>query len=247
MNMAATASNPAWVDFHTHCLPAIDDGAADVETACGMLRMAAEQGAKTVVASPHFYWGQDTVESFLQARQEAYERLKPHLAGLPTVKLGAEVLLREGISSQDLRPLCLEDTDLLLVELPFAPPPGWLIEELENIVYNQRLTVMLAHLDRYLPWYSKEQVEMLTELPDVIVQLNGDTLADRGAYRALRRWLPDVPRMVLGSDMHSTGHRAPHMTAAFRNLSRKRLGRLWLERVEETTENLFEKTTYDLI
>lgn len=238
MNMAMTASNFPWVDFHSHCLPGIDDGAADVETACGMLRMAAEQGAVSVAATPHFYWGQDTVESFLQARQKAYERLKPHLEGLPPVRLGAEVLLREGISRLDLRPLCLEGTDVLLVELPFAPPPGWLIEELENIIYHQHLTVMLAHLDRYMPWYSKEQAEMLTDLSDVIVQINGDSLADRGVYRALRRWLPDAQRMVLGSDMHSTGHRAPHMNGALRHLSRKRPGRLWLDRVEKTTKDL---------
>lgn len=238
MSMVTATNNPAWVDFHTHCLPGIDDGAADVETACGMLRMVAEQGAVSVAATPHFYWGQDTVESFLQARQKAYERLEPHLDDLPPVKLGAEVLLREGISQVDLRPLCLEGTDLLLVELPFAPPPGWLIEELENIIYNQHLTVMLAHLDRYMPWYSKEKAEMLTDLPDVIVQINGDSLADRGVYRALRRWLPDAERMVLGSDMHSIGYRAPHMNGAFRHLSRTRPGRLWLERIEETANSL---------
>ena len=236
--MATTASNPAWVDFHSHCLPHIDDGARDVETACGMLRMVAEQGAVAVAATPHFYWGEDTVESFLQARQEAYSRLQPHLEGLPPLRLGAEVLLREGISRVDLHPLCLEGTDLLLVELPFVPPTGWLIEELENIIYEQRLTVMLAHLDRYMPWYSKEWAETLTDLSDVIVQLNGDSLADRGVYRALRRWLPDCSRMVLGSDMHSTGHRAPHLNEAFRNLSRKRSGRLWLDRIEETANDL---------
>ena len=226
------------VDFHSHCLPSIDDGARDVDTACAMLTTAAEQGADTVVATPHFYWGDHTVESFLQARGAAVEQLRPHMDRLPTIRLGAEVLLREHISRVDLRPLCLEGTDVLLVELPFIRPPGWVIEELENITYNQRLTVMLAHLDRYMPWYSSERVGQLLDLPDVIVQINTESITDRGTFRALRRWLPDTERMVLGSDMHDLKHRAPELDAAVQMLSKKRLGRVWLERMQKTTETL---------
>lgn len=216
----------------------MDDGARDLEMARGMLKMAAEQGVERVMATPHFYWGHDTVESFLKDRERCYAQLQPHLDGLPEVRLGAEVLLREHVSSQDLRPLCLEGTDVLLVELPFMAPPGWLVEELENITYNHRVTIMLAHLDRYMPWYSASKLEPLLELPDVIVQLNAESIADRGYFRLLRKWLPDYPRLVLGSDMHDLTHRAPQMAEAVSRLQKKRLGREWLERIEQTTDEL---------
>ena len=225
-------------DFHSHCLPEMDDGARDVKMSCGMLKMAAEQGVEQVMATPHFYWGHDTVESFLRDRARSYAQLQPHLDGLPKVRLGAEVLLREHISSIDLRPLCLEGTDILLVELPFMPPTGWLVEELENIAFNHKVTVMLAHLDRYMPWYSASKLEPLLELPDVIVQLNAESIADRRYFRMLRKWLPECPRLVLGSDMHNLTDRAPQMAEAVRLLQKKRLGREWLERIEQTTDRL---------
>lgn len=234
----ASASNAMMVDFHSHCLPNIDDGARDVDTACKMLTKAAEQGAAAVVATPHFYWGEHTVESFLQAREAAVEQLRPHMDRLPPLRLGAEVLLREHISRVDLRPLCLEGTDVLLVELPFIRQPGWLIEELESIAYDQRLTVMLAHLDRYMPWYSAEKAAQLLELPDVIVQINAESVADKVAFRHLRRWLPDHERMVLGSDMHDLDHRGPELDLAIKTLGQKRQGRVWLERMRDTADSL---------
>lgn len=238
MNTRATSDRPL-TDFHSHCLPALDDGARDVETALEMLRRSAQQGVDTVCATPHFYWGEDTVESFLEQRTAAVERLSPHLTeDLPTLRLGAEVLVREGISRVDLRPLCLEGTSVLLVELPFMRAPYWLVEELESIVYDQSLTLMLAHLDRYMPWYSAKELTPLLDLPDTVVQLNGESLADRRALRGLVKWLPDCPRMVLGSDMHSVHRRPPDLERAVHTLSRHRVGRDWWARVERTANSI---------
>lgn len=238
----ATRSNATLVDFHSHCLPAVDDGAADVASARAMLGLARQQGAAAVVATPHFYWGHHTVEGFLAARQAAYDSLMVHKNELPQLLLGAEVLLREGISKVDLRPLCLEGTDILLVELPFMRPPYWVFDELEEIAYTQRLTIMLAHLDRYMPWYSAEKLEKLMELPGVIVQINGDMLVDRRDFRALRKWLGRLPRyLVLGSDMHDSVDRAPRLDRAVRTLSRGRTGREWLQQIAYTTECIDSK------
>ena len=207
-----------------------------------MLDMVREQGAAAVIATPHFYWGHHTVEAFVGARQQAYNSLMLHKKELPPILLGAEVLLREGMAQQDLRPLCIEGTSILLVELPFIRPPYWLFDELEEIIYTQRLTIMLAHLDRYLPWYSAEKLDRLMELPGVIVQINTEMLADRRAFRVLQKWL-GLPRyVVLGSDMHDLHERAPLFDRAIHTLSRSRIGRLWLERVEETTKQIDQKT-----
>ena len=231
------------IDFHSHVLPAMDDGAKDAEASLAMLHMAAAQGARAVAATPHFYWGQDTVDSFLARRRESLAVLHSRLtAECPPVLPGSEVLLREGISRLELRPLCLQGTEVLLVELPFSRPPHWLLEELENIVLGQRLTVMLAHLDRYAPWYSRQAVTALTELPEVIVQLNAGALADGRRLRALRKWLPTPDRLVLGSDMHSPTERAPQLDRARARLSRSRAGRLWLAQMAQTTQEILCST-----
>ena len=64
-------------DFHSHILPAIDDGSATVEESVAMLRMEAEQGITHVVATPHFYAAHQTPETFLQARDAAEAALQP--------------------------------------------------------------------------------------------------------------------------------------------------------------------------
>ena len=52
MNIRAV-SKAVTTDFHSHCLPAMDDGARDEETSLMMLKLAAQQGVETVVATPH--------------------------------------------------------------------------------------------------------------------------------------------------------------------------------------------------
>lgn len=243
MNTAAIVNNLGLTDFHAHCLPDVDDGAPDVPTSLAMLRASAEQGVRRVVATPHFYVGQHTASGFFKERQRAYEDIKPHLdEKMPEVLLGAEVLIREGISRYDLSAFCLQDTNILLVEMPFMAPPIWLYEELENIVNRQGLTLMYAHLDRYLPWYSHGDFDMLMDMPDSIMQVNASSIADKKYFASLCRHLPITRRMVMGSDMHNMDYRAPRMGQAVKMLNKSRTGREWLEYMAWTTEYLESQT-----
>ncbi len=226
-------------DWHTHCLPGIDDGAGDVAVSLEMLAETRRQGVDTVMATPHFYAATEEVTEFLRRRQESVESLQPLLTQEhPRIVLGAEVLVRRGIAALDLRPLCIEGTDCLLLELPFMPPPQWLYEELEKVVFGQRVRPIFAHLDRYMTYYSAEQIAMLTDLPDAIFQLNGEVFLHRATFRYLRRWLPKEPPLLLGSDMHNMGSRPPVLKDACRRLERSREGRTWLANMEETTASL---------
>lgn len=233
-------------DFHTHCLPGVDDGAANVTESIGMLRESLRQGVTTVAVTPHFYPGEETVETFLERRAAAVEQLRrainedPVLAGNIQLLIGAEVLVREGFSNLDLRPLCLQNSDIVLLELPFASPPVWLYDEIENVVFEQGLRVMLAHVDRYMSWYSSEKMGYLVDTPGLIVQLNGENIISRRGMRLLRRWLPQTERLVLGSDMHNSTVRTQNRAAVCRRLRHSMIGRQWLVSVESTTARLRE-------
>lgn len=239
MIMNTAASKIILTDFHAHCLPDLDDGAADVATSVAMLRASAEQGVQRVVATPHFYVGLHDASAFFKERRRAYEDIKPYLdEKMPEVLLGAEVLIREGISRYDLSSFCLQDTNILLVEMPFMAPPIWLYEELERITTRQGLTLMYAHLDRYLSWYSHGDFEMLMDMPDSIMQVNASSIVDKKYFKSLLRHLPDTRRMVIGSDMHDLEHRLPRIKQAVKVLSKHRVGRDWLQRMLRTTEHL---------
>lgn len=234
------------IDFHSHCLPGVDDGAANRDVSLQMLRESLQQGVTTVAATPHFYPGEDEISEFLQRRNEAARCLQSaidadtDLAGNVRLLLGAEVLVREGVSRLDLRPLCIGGSDVILLELPFASPPVWLYEEIENIVFEQGLRVMLAHVDRYMSWYSAERMSYLVDTPGLIVQLNGENIVGRHSFRLLRRWLPQTDRLVLGSDMHNCEDRTQNRAAVCRRLRRSLTGRQWLATVEDTSCRLLE-------
>lgn len=63
------------IDFHTHILPGVDDGAENIETALAMLREEAVQGVNQVFATPHFYADEETPEAFLERRRASFEGL----------------------------------------------------------------------------------------------------------------------------------------------------------------------------
>lgn len=222
------------IDFHTHCLPAIDDGADTVEIAMQMLRESVQNGIDTVVATPHFYAGEMTIDEFLARRQTALAQTREacERESLPVrIIPAAEVLVREGISKLDLHPLCIEGTQCVMLELPFMTPPAWLLEEIENIVFDQKLVVMYAHLDRYMAWYSAEDVAEITDIPGLLVQINAGSLISRRACRQLHGWLPAAKRLVLGTDMHEPKVCAKDMEKAYANLKRMALGREWIDHI----------------
>ena len=79
------------VDFHSHILPRIDDGSQSVEESLSMLRLAAEQGIREIVLTPHFYPRYETPEQFLQKRELAEAQLREAMAehtDLPELLVG---------------------------------------------------------------------------------------------------------------------------------------------------------------
>ena len=50
------------LDFHTHILPGVDDGSRNVDESMQMLAKMKEQGVSQVVATPHFYADDESVE-----------------------------------------------------------------------------------------------------------------------------------------------------------------------------------------
>lgn len=87
------------IDFHTHILPGIDDGAKSLEESLSLLKMEQEQGVDTIVLTPHYFHERQSLDAFLQQRNTAYEQLR-HAAEREKISinfhLGAEVRLAHG-------------------------------------------------------------------------------------------------------------------------------------------------------
>lgn len=212
-------------DFHTHILPAVDDGAKDVTTSVGMLNALKEQGVETVLFTPHYYANQETAADFLERRTAALTTLQT--AGeipLKTV-LGAEVhLTRDLADTPDIEKLCMGDSGYMLIEMPYLPLAEWMIEVIENIYYRYDCKPLLAHLTRYAAYYNDNDFNTLLSLQDVVVQVNAEDLQHRYLRKLVKGWIKRGVPVVFGSDCHSLGHRRPNFDTVVRVTSKWRRG-----------------------
>ncbi len=203
-----------WTDYHTHCLPGMDDGAKDVDTAVRMLQILGAQDVGKVAATPHFSAERESVSEFLRRRQDAYDALTAHplFPGLPPIMLGAEIRLEPDLAGTDLRPLCIGDSALLLLELPFIPYKPWMLEEIRNITYAMQIIPLLAHVERYQTWYSKADFEQLLSFEEGVLQINVEALRGKRSLHFVKQRMKEGRKLLLGSDCHNLTDRSPNFS-----------------------------------
>jgi len=193
------------IDFHAHILPRADHGSDSLETTKKQLLYLKRCGVCTVVATPHFYPQRDNVDTFLKRREESWCRLKSEITeDMPRVLLGAEVLVCSGIDHMPgIERLCVEGTEVILLEMPMGP---WRDEHIEAVRRISRLglTVVMAHIDRY----REEEVARLCEDCDVLYQLNGETQSTLAGRRRAYKISRTLPVVAVGSDIHGADKRA---------------------------------------
>jgi len=228
------------IDFHAHILPQVDDGSKSVDESLCMLKSLAEQNVKTVVATPHFYANDESVDEFLARRQKSYEILMQKASGPPNIILGAEVRYYDGISHlQDLKKLRIEGTRFLLLEMPFTKWTEYEVKEVIDIAGRGKITLVLAHIERYLSFVNSDLLERLTR-NGVLFQTNANFFD--GVFK-----LPKAIRMLknnqihfIGTDCHNSSGRAPNMYKAIQAL-KKRIGEDAFEDYLSYVNDLFKQ------
>lgn len=222
------------IDFHSHILPAMDDGSKTPQESIAMLEMQKAQGIERVLATPHFDARADTPEKFLRRREEAKKRLDNALSfccGLPDVTLGAEVRYFPGMSHCDaLEGLTLEGTKTILIEMPFTPWESSHYRELEGLHRKLGLLPVIAHIERYLGRFRSNGIpERLGNLP-VLVQANGSFFLHLATAGKALGMLKKQQIHLLGSDCHDAADRPPNLGKAVDRI-RCRLGEDALEHI----------------
>ncbi len=195
------------LDCHCHILPAVDDGAVDLQQSIAMLQCAKQLGITQIIATPHmkrqpFSW---------TAIEEAYARLKPEAEQLEIqLQLGCELyapLLSE-LGFDKMQQFCIRGTNRLLLEFH----PHYLPDNLPayfNNIFCRNITPILAHPERYgtvqnNPAILQEIVQM-----GCYLQINGRSITanpfDKCSNTA-KRLLKLYPSAFLSSDAHCAEH-----------------------------------------
>ncbi|WP_026496102.1 CpsB/CapC family capsule biosynthesis tyrosine phosphatase [Butyrivibrio sp. WCD3002] len=231
------------IDFHTHILPGIDDGSRNLDMTKELIQRERQQGIDKIVFTPHFYAQNENAQHFLEKRDKAYESVKENCADLTDgleFKLGAEVYYFPGMGKADILPrLCMEGTDYILLEMPFAQWTSSIYRDVKDIIEKQKLRVILAHIERFYQFQKDKAVwSDILDLP-VIPQINTGSFLSWKSRRFDIRFIKEGHGIILGTDCHNITSRVPNLTEG-RAVIEKKLGASVLENIDKRGKLIWE-------
>lgn len=206
------------IDLHTHILPGIDDGARDPDEALAMLRLAAEDGITTIVATPHAHHSEGAdVPGAVAALNDLARTASIPMRVLP----GSEVRIASGLIERYRRGQLqtINGGRYLLLELPLHDdwPEPQLLRVVDGLL-DEGVVPILAHAERYR--FVERDPQRLVPLIErgVPVQVNARSLlyreADPDRQTADRLFALGYVHL-LASDAHNVGYRAPKLRSAY--------------------------------
>lgn len=226
----------AVIDLHTHILPGIDDGCRTLEESVDLARAAAEDGVRTLVATPHVRFEYPNQPAVME-RLVGEVRAAVAEAGIPIEILpGGEVALDwlDQLTPEELDRFGLGGNPaVVLVEFPYS---GWPLE-LDGRVFRLQAegkTVVLAHPERNAEVQADPAALGDLVARGVLVQVTASSLDGRlsGAARKTARALLDRGLVhLLASDAHSPDVRRVGLRAAAEAVGDPDLARWLTERV----------------
>lgn len=227
------------IDFHTHILPNIDDGAKNIEETLLLVKEAEEVGFEAIISTSHYmegYYETNTPERELWINI-IYEKLQEEKS---TMKLymGNEIYLSNHMVSllKEEKASTINDTSYVLFEMPLNIKPL----NVYNVVYEMmqnKLVPILAHPERYT--FIQESPEMIKDLMEkgVYMQANYGSIIGyygKSAQIMVKRLLKNNMVHFLGSDVHSPHTIYPRIPQIMTKLT-ELIGKEKLE--ELTTKN----------
>lgn len=210
------------IDLHTHILPGLDDGPANVDFSLALATAMVDAGIEVAAATPHIRSDHAVEPLELPQRVDDFAaRLDDAGVALEVVK-GGEVDLARAMTLDriELEAVCLGNSPFVLLESPRAPV-GDSLESTLGELRGLGLRPILAHPERSEVFLSDpERLERLLAT-GALASVTASSMAG-GFGRRVRRFTADLLRRGLVHDVASDAHdhifRPPDMTDAFRRL-----------------------------
>ena len=166
-------------DIHSHILPAVDDGAKNLNEALKILKLMQKQGITDVIATPHFYPSEHNFEEFSFFTNKAFDELSKTSESrkLPKIYKGCELLYFKGIGlSDELNRFCLNDSNYLLLELTDNVINTSLFDDLLKIKNNSNIIPIIAHAERYFGAKKYRKFIKFLKSNNIPLQINADSV-----------------------------------------------------------------------
>ncbi len=214
------------IDLHCHILPHIDDGAQSLEESLEMCRLAANDGIKTIVATPHQQDGvfNNNAASILQQIETLQKALKDtdiSLEILPGADVHIDVSTTENILNKKV--MTINDNGrYFLLEFPaHSIPPN-----IDRIIFDlllKNIVPILTHPERI--GEVQENPNRIYDLlsSGVLSQITAMSLTGgfgRRAQKCAKLLLKHHLAHIIASDAHSATSRPPILSEGIRVASR---------------------------
>lgn len=202
------------IDVHCHILPALDDGARDLEDSVAMAVQAVEDGIEVVCATPHIRPDHLVRIAELPARVAAVQaELRRREIDL-RVACGGEIAekVAAGLSDAELYDLSLDGGGWVLIE----PTPGPLGADLLSLVdglLGRGTRVVVAHPERHASVGFEDRLRRLTER-GALLQWTAAFFAGAAVGDLVLEYASAGLVHLLGSDAHSSRAGRPARLAA---------------------------------
>jgi len=211
------------VDLHCHILPEIDDGAANMDESLAMARIAAHDGIRIIVATPH-------VNKALYSFEEVKQRVILFNRYLEAAGLDVSVLPGGDVSvvfePSLVKDFTINSNGYILVEFPHTHMP----HNAATILHNFRkegLRPIITHPERNPTIMSRPET-LLELLEDgIMVQVTAGSLTGdfgRKSQRCALFLLENDAVDIIATDAHSRRFRRPVLSAGF-HVAEKIVGR----------------------
>lgn len=233
-----------FVDMHHHLIHGVDDGPRSFEDTQRMLKLAAEQGVRHIVATSHATPGQEAFpgDKYLAHLGMAQQWCREQGLNL-SIHSGCEVLYTDmapRLLAEGQLPT-LAETWVTLVEF-YPLDPFERLCQAARLLGNEGFTVVMAHVERYKALQSMRDVELLREEYGVKMQMNCNTVISRKGFlqdRWTRKMIENGYIDYVASDAHNTSSRPCSMQKCY--------DLLWEKYGEETAAALCWENQMDLL
>ena len=208
------------IDFHSHIIHGLDDGAKTLKMSLEMLRIAENEGTEYICATPHFI-----TEEFEISRDKYIEKLNRLILATKeeniNIKIlsGLEVYMHPNLPKlyKEKRIWGINDSEYLLIELPMGQFPMYT----EDVFYELMLLgvkPILAHPERNLKIMKDHNLIINLINQGVLMQINAGSLFGDYGKEVKKTALEFVKRNMihlLGSDGHNITSRKTRIKEAY--------------------------------
>lgn len=215
-----------YIDIHSHILQGVDDGSQSMEQSLEMLNIAAKQGIRKMILTPHNKAGHRNVSvagihKRLKVLQDEVNKLNIPITLYP----GTEIFYRDGVVEElEEGTVCtLAGSKYVLVEFHPMEQFSYIRTAVYELVSNGYVPI-LAHIERYICLAG--HLERISELIDrgALMQVNASTVTGGMGYKnkqQVKKMLKAQLVHFVASDAHDSKKRSPNLADAANYLSKK--------------------------